>query len=240
MRTDPDSKSREQQMPLLDAVLASVEPHSVLDVGCGCGHFTRSLGTHCTHIVAIDPDLSLPPTWRGSRDGSTVRFCCMDGRALAFADNTFSLVFARDALHHTKGWTQVIDEMVRVSSKHVLIEEPIDDLRSVEKRNTFMAQDLLLELQREVGFPHYRHLSSADVLSHIQTRATVADTHIHRSDARISFEEFFRSFDHFVAQSARETYWRDRLKAFRSSLAIDEFCDDDRFLLVAAKGRAGA
>ena len=33
MRTDPESKLREQQMPLLEAVLASVEPHTALDVG---------------------------------------------------------------------------------------------------------------------------------------------------------------------------------------------------------------
>jgi SAM-dependent methyltransferase len=227
-------------MSLLEAILASVEPHTVLDVGCGCGDLAKSLRADRTRVVAIDPDLSLAPRWRDRRDGSTVQFCCMDGRFLAFADNTFSLVFERDALHHTRDWTQVIDEMVRVSSKHLLIEEPIDDLRSIEKRNTFMAQALLLELQREVGFPHYQHLSSADLLSYVQTRATVTGIRTERSDARIPFEEFFASFDHFVAQSDRTTYWRNRLRAFRSSLATSEFCDDDRFLLVATKGRACA
>jgi hypothetical protein len=162
----------------------------------------------------------------------------MDGRTLAFADNTFSLVLERDTLHHIADWTQALDEMVRVSYKHVVIEEPVDDLRSVEKRNTFKAQSLLLELQREVGYPHYRHLAAEDLASHVQARASVVEARTEKRDARIPFEEFLDSFDRFAAQSARESHWHDRLEAFRTSLGTSGLCEDDRLLLVATKGSA--
>jgi hypothetical protein len=126
--------------------------------------------------------------------------------------------------------------MLRVSSKHVLIEEPFDELRSVEKRNTVEAQGLFLELQREVGYPHYRHLEAKELVSYVQARATIVETRTERSDELVSFGKFFDSFARFAAQSARESYWRDRLEAYRASLGTGGLCEDDRLLLVATKG----
>jgi SAM-dependent methyltransferase len=227
-------------MSMLDGILPSIDPDTLLDVGCGCGHFTRSLDIHCAGIVAVDPDLSFIPEWRDIRDSSTVCFSCMDGTRLAFADNSFSAVLQRDALHHTADWMHVIDEMMRVSSAHVLIEEPIDDLRSDGKRNAFKAQNLFLELQQEVEYPHFRHLQPEDLTSYIQTKGTVVETRTRRVDVTVPFDEFFDSFDRFAARSARESYWLDRLEAFRLSLGTGVLCDDDRFLLVATKRRVGA
>jgi len=235
-----DTRTAGHTMSMLFQILPSVKPGNALDVGCGCGQFTNSLCSRRANIVAIDPDPSLIPRWRELRANSSLRFCCMDGRALAFGDNAFPLVLERDALHHTSDWTQVIDEMVRVSSIHILIEEPIDDLRSVEKRNTFEAQCLLLELQKEVGFPHFQHLAVEDLISHVRTRASVVQTQTDRNDARISFEKIFASFNQFAVQSARQSYWCDRLEAFRSSLRGSELCEDDRILLVLTKNHARA
>jgi hypothetical protein len=125
--------------------------------------------------------------------------------------------------------------MLRVSSKHILIEEPIDDLRSAEKRNTLEAQGLFLELQKEVGYPHYRHLSPKELVSYVETRASVIEVRSEKCDELVSFEEFFHSFARFAAQSARESYWLERLEAYRISLGGGGLCEDDRLLLVAAK-----
>lgn len=236
MRTGWTLEIVEEASPVLDAFLASMKPDTLLDVGCGCGQFTESLGHHCTRIVAIDAVPELISKWRNVRAGSSLRFSCMDGRTLAFTDDTFSAVLERDTLHHISGWTQVIDEMVRVSSKYVLIEEPVDDLRSVEKRNTFEAQNLLLELQQEVGYPHYQHLAADDLISHVQSRASLVETHIEDRDGQVSVEEFFSSFAWFATQTARESYWHDRLEAFRSALGTGGLCEDDKLLLVATKG----
>ncbi len=218
---------------MLRDILATVKPDTVLDVGCGRGYNTSALDIPTARIVAADPDLALIPRWRERVDGSTVRFCCMDGTSLAFADNTFALAFESHALHHTAKWKQVIEEMVRVAARHVVIEEPIDDLRSVEKRNAFAAQRLFLELQQEVGYPHYQHLAAEDMISYIQTKASAVDVQTEKRDTRIAFEEFFGSFDRFAARSTREAYWQDRLASFRASLGPQGLCEDDRLLIVA-------
>lgn len=221
---------------MLDAALASVKPNTVLDVGCGCGHFTESLCDHCSSIIAIDATPSFMSRWRNLSDRCFIQFCCMDGKNLAFADNTFSAVLERDTLHHIANWRGAIDEMLRVSSKHLLIEEPIDDLRSVEKRNSFDAQGLFLELQREVGYAHYRHIGAEELVSYIERRATVVEVRVEKCDELIPFDKCFDSFSRFAAQSARESYWIERLETYRASLGTGGLCEDDRLLLVATKG----
>lgn len=224
-------------MSMLEKALAALSPRTVLDVGCGCGRVASSIQSYCRRIVAVDVSASLIPRWRDLGKSTTLRFCCMDGRTLAFRDKSFSLVLARDTLHHATDWTTLVDEIERTSSRHLIIEEPFDDLRSAEKRNTFEAQGLLLELQREVGYSHYRHLSIDALVSYVQKAASVTNVHIEKCDKIVSFDEFFFSFDWFAGQSARPSYWHDRLEGFRTSLGRGGLCEDDRVLLVASTGQ---
>jgi len=48
------------------------------------------------------------------------------------------------------------DTAVNVEDRYlVLIEEPLDDMRTEEKKNSFHARELMCELQREVRYSHY-------------------------------------------------------------------------------------
>jgi hypothetical protein len=131
----------------------------------------------------------------------------MDAVTLGFADGSFSLVLESATLHHIAHWPEALSEMIRVSSDRIFLEEPVDDLRSAAKQRTYEAQGLFLRLQAEVGFPHFRSLDRDALLSAVESRAVVLETHLDTSDAPIAFDEFFESFGEFASQSEREGYW---------------------------------
>lgn len=159
----------------------------------------------------------------------------MDAVALGFAHDSIPLVLERDSLHHIAHWHEALAEMIRVSSVHVFLEEPVDDLRSPAKHRAYEAQGLLLELQAEVGYPHHRHLSRDVLVSAVGSRAVLLETHQERSDASVSFDEFFESFHAFASQSAREEYWLERLRQLRARFGGAPLCEDDSVIVLAAK-----
>ena len=159
----------------------------------------------------------------------------MDAVALGFARDSFPLVLERASLHHIAHWPEALAEMIRGSSNRVFLEEPVDDLRSAEKCRTYEAQGLFLKLQAEAGFPHYRHLDRAALLSAVESRAVVLETHLETSDAPIAFDEFFESFGEFASQSDREEYWLEQLQELRSRFGGAVLCEDDTLTILAAK-----
>ena len=164
----------------------------------------------------------------------------MDATALGFPDSSFPLVLERDALHHIFRWPEVLSEMVRVSSDYILLEEPVDDLRSVAKQRTQEAQELFLQLQAEVGYSHYRHLDPDELLSTIQERAGLINVHINRRDTSVTFDEFFRDFSVFAAKSHRENYWLGQLQSLRSRFDGASLCKADRMTVLASKNHSSS
>jgi hypothetical protein len=219
----------------LEEIVQSINPTTLLDVGCGCGgHLTSTLVRHCARVVAIDvaPHMS---RWQEISRSSGVVFCCMDATAIGFASESFPLVVERDTLHHIARWTEVLAEMLRVSSGRILFQEPIDDLRSEAKRRTYEAQGLFLEVQAESGYPHFRHLSRESMLTEVQSQAVLLEAQVERSDASVGFDEFFESFGAFAKRTSREGYWLDRLRELRSRFGGAALCEDDRLTVLAAK-----
>ncbi len=222
-------------MDRLEAWLSSLDAGSVLEVGCGCGRHSGYLTRHSLSVTAVDNAAALCERWLALRSTSPIRFCCSDARALAFRDRAFTLVVARDTLHHIGDWEQALHEMVRVSSRHVVIEEPVDDLRSDAKRRTFEAQGLFLDLQREVGFPHERHLSPGVLEACLRSIADVIAVEVTRSDRPVSLDEFYEGYGCFAARSPRDRYWLERLEALREAFRGEALCEDDRIVLVAGR-----
>jgi SAM-dependent methyltransferase len=222
-------------MPILDDILAHLRPAAILDVGCGCGTATHRLSLLSPRLVAVDIMASLAPRWRPLRHPPDLEFACMDARRLAFGEATFPLVLERVSLHHIEDWEHALDEMIRVSSDAILIEEPVDDLRTVERIRTFEAQGILLELQREIGYSHFLHLTPSALLTAVGERASIVAAYGEPNDAPVSAEEFFRSYDALAARSARPDYWRERRQAFQASLGTIKLCEDDHLVILASK-----
>ncbi|MBI5869114.1 MAG: methyltransferase domain-containing protein [candidate division Zixibacteria bacterium] len=219
----------------LERAFQSLKPAAVLDVGCGCGgHSTRTLLELCDRVVAIDVAPRLA-RWHEIAQSSKARFSCMDALALGFPRDAFPLVVESAALHHIARWPEVLTEMLRVSSDSILLQEPLDDLRSAAKQRTFEAQGLFLSLQAEVGVPHYLHLTRDAILLALEGQAVIVETRLETSDAPVSFDEFFESFDVFASQSGRKEYWLDKLQTMRSKFAGAPLCEDDTLTMWATK-----
>ena len=224
----------EQDDKLLSRV-ALLKPHKVLDVGCGCGGFTAKLSTHCREITAIDSSQALIDRGKEENASSNITYVCMDGRKIRFPDRSFDLVLERMALHHICEWEEALGEMIRVSSKHVLVEEPIDDPRSEEKKNAARARELLLALQNEIGYSHHEYIPANILIDYFRKKNMSIESEIIESEKLVDFDQFFSSFDDFAEKSSRKEYWLDRLESLRRELDGKKLCEEDIVFIVARK-----
>jgi len=224
----------EQNDPVLERVI-SVKPHNVLDVGCGCGSSTAKLSPFCGKITAIDFSSELIDRCKRENQKPNITYLCMDGRNIQYPDDSFDMVLEQYSLHHVLEWEKVLDEMIRVSSKQILIQEPIDDPRSEEKRNAIRAQKFYLEVQKEASYSHYRYLELDSLIQYFRRKKIPIETQIVRSDKIIDFDEYFRSFDVFAEKSKRKEYWLKRLDTLRKELEGKKLCDEDLVFIAAVK-----
>jgi SAM-dependent methyltransferase len=215
--------------------VASIRPDRVLDVGCGCGGFTVRLSPHCREITAIDWFQALIDRCKRENSRPNIDYLCMDGRNIRYPDNSFDLVVGRTVLHHIQEWEEALAEMIRVSSKHLLVEEPIDDLRTEDKKNTMRARQLLLALQNEVGYSHHDYLPADALIECFRKREISIESEIIKSDKLVDFDQFFRSFDDFAERSSRKEYWLDRLESFKRELDGKKLCEEDIVFIAARK-----
>lgn len=226
------------QMEETDRILervASIRPGRLLDVGCGCGDFTAKLSPHCPEITAIDASQGLIDRCKRENGRPNITYVCMDGRNIRFPDKSFDLLLERMALHHIREWEEALGEMIRVSSKHVLVQEPIDDPRSEEKRNAARARELLLALQNEAGYSHYEYLSADVLFEYFRKREISIESEITKSDKLVDFDKFFSSFGDFAEKSSRKEYWLDRLESLRRELDGQKLCEEDIVFIAARK-----
>jgi ubiquinone/menaquinone biosynthesis C-methylase UbiE len=98
----------------LDAVVDLCNPHpgvKILDVATGGGHVARRLREHGAEVVTCDASPGMQPD------------VVTPAEHLPFADGSFDVVVSRIAAHHFDDLGQAIGEMVRVSSRVVVIED---------------------------------------------------------------------------------------------------------------------
>jgi trans-aconitate methyltransferase len=216
----------ERNDPILNRI-ALLKPDRVLDVGCGCGSYTARLSPYCSRITAIDSSASLIERSKSKNQGPNITYVCMDARNIAYPDASYDLVLERACLHHILEWEKVLDEMMRLSSRYILMEEPIHDPRSEAKRNTIKAQQLFLEAQNEIGYTHYPYIKPASLTAYFKRRNVKVETEIIKSDEPVDFEQFFSSFGDFAGKSSRKEYWFDRLNQLRQEFNGKMLCEED-------------
>jgi SAM-dependent methyltransferase len=98
----------------LDAVVELCEPREgvkILDVATGGGHVARRLREHRAEVVTLDPAHGMQPDVVAAAED------------IPFADGSFDISVSRIAAHHFEDVPQAIDEMARVASRAVVIED---------------------------------------------------------------------------------------------------------------------
>ncbi len=97
----------------------------ILDAGCGDGALSRDVVTNSGASRAVGMDLSVRRSERhtaSERDG--VMFTAGSIYDIPFDDDTFPLVLCTDLLEHLDDPGRAFSELVRVSSRYVLISVP--------------------------------------------------------------------------------------------------------------------
>jgi ubiquinone/menaquinone biosynthesis C-methylase UbiE len=207
--------------------LQSIKPQDVLDIGCGCGEFTKMISPYCSFITAIDSSERLIERCKKENSMPNINYLCLDGKNTGFADKSFDCVIERASLHHMAKWEQAINEMFRLSGEYVLITEPLDDDRSAEKRNLNEAQNFYLELQHEAGYEHYNHIKKEVLFAYFNSRKIKYECIIDKFDDIIEFDEYFSLYESFADRTSKKDYWMDRLNKFKLKLNGGKLCAND-------------
>jgi len=94
------------------------EAHSVLEVGCGTGHFTRWLDEQ--GLAAVGLDLSAAMLAEAKRE-DRIPLVQADARRLPFADNAFDLTAFITTLEFLEAPQEALVEAMRVASRGLLL-----------------------------------------------------------------------------------------------------------------------
>jgi 2-polyprenyl-3-methyl-5-hydroxy-6-metoxy-1,4-benzoquinol methylase len=114
----------------LDRMLRTVDPGSVLDVGCGEGVVTARWAELLAprRVVGLDlPDPKLQAEW-AQRRGDNLEFRTGQAESLPFGDGEYDLVAAIETLEHVENPELVLAEMARVAGRHLLVSVPREPL----------------------------------------------------------------------------------------------------------------
>jgi 2-polyprenyl-3-methyl-5-hydroxy-6-metoxy-1,4-benzoquinol methylase len=113
----------------LDASVRTLEPASILDVGCGEGVVTERLATvAAAPTVGVDlGDDRLQEEWR-RREGGRLSFRPASAYALPFPDSSFDCVCAIEVLEHLERPREALAELGRVATRALLLSVPREPL----------------------------------------------------------------------------------------------------------------
>jgi ubiquinone/menaquinone biosynthesis C-methylase UbiE len=114
----------------LDELMASAEPRSLLDVGCGEGVLVHrwALRMPAARLVGIDlQEESIQAGW-SQREAPNLEYRTMGAEALPFEANEFDLATAIEVLEHVPDPEQTLAEMARVAGRHLLVSVPREPL----------------------------------------------------------------------------------------------------------------
>jgi 2-polyprenyl-3-methyl-5-hydroxy-6-metoxy-1,4-benzoquinol methylase len=114
----------------LDELLASADPASLLDVGCGEGVLVHRWAQRMPRARVVGIDLeedSIQAGW-SQRTAPNLEYRVMKAENLPFADGEFDVACAIEVLEHVPDPEHTLAEMARCASGHLLVSVPREPL----------------------------------------------------------------------------------------------------------------
>jgi SAM-dependent methyltransferase len=108
----------DREFTLLQQLLRPEAGASLLDVGCGTGHFSRRFAGIGLSVTGIDPGLAVLKF--AMRQGGDIRYMQGDALELPFADNSFEYTVAVTSLCFIEDPLRALQDMWRVT-RHTLV-----------------------------------------------------------------------------------------------------------------------
>ncbi len=139
-------------------LVAEASPTRVLEVGCGPGDLAESLFAATPGVSYVGSDLEVAEVRGARRDAPRRPFLAASAYRLPFADDAFDFVLACEIFEHLDDPTTALDEVARVSRRHLLLSvpwEPVWRMLNVARGS------YLKDLGNTPG--HVRHFSRAAI-----------------------------------------------------------------------------
>ena len=119
------NKNKKVIIETLNKLISKSNSPSILEVGCGCGHFLWSIKDFgISKIIAFDysPHMLEITKKQFLRNNKNIQIDYMQGSCweLPFDDNYVDISYQVDVCMHIGGAWQSIKEMIRVSKKYIL------------------------------------------------------------------------------------------------------------------------
>ena len=108
-----------QEFKLIKQSLQPMVGASLLDVGCGTGHFTRRFADIGLNVTGLDPDTSMLAF--AEKHSSNVAYQSGNAEQMPFPDNSFEYVVAITSLCFIDDPVQAIKEMWRVTNNKLIL-----------------------------------------------------------------------------------------------------------------------
>ena len=108
-----------REFDLMRRLLDAPAGATLLDVGCGTGHFSRRFAAAGLRVAGLDPDPAMLDHARGL--GGGVSYLLGTGTALSFGDNAYDYVTAVTSLCFIADPERALREMWRVARHAVLL-----------------------------------------------------------------------------------------------------------------------
>ncbi len=117
-----------QQMAAYDLVVHKyIRPRDrVLDIGFGAGHGLQILAKKASEVVGIDIDRkAIHHAQRLVKSNEAIlNVSRYDGYHIPFSSSSFDVIVCVDVIEHVPDYMRLINEMIRVSSRAVLLSTP--------------------------------------------------------------------------------------------------------------------
>lgn len=141
--------------------IATLEPQSLCDVGCGTGSLVAHVRLLEIAATGIDPDPA--KVAEGRMAGLDLREGTAE--ALPFADASFDLVTFENSLHHATDVARALAEAARVARRAIVIVDPWFDLSIPSQALCDRFERWLKRLDRMGGMVHWDPIAAGEIVA---------------------------------------------------------------------------